>query len=238
LQLLFWGVLKRALEKLSLSISDLKGTFRVDSTVPIGANLGASATLCAAIAKWCVAQGFISEEKTIEFGRELEHIFHEQSSGIDIMLSLSQQLTLFQQGDPPQIKHITPCWQPLWYLSSSKQPRVTADCVKQVKALWEREPKQAAEIDNLMHQSVLQSVEALMLPQKEGFPHLINAINQAAHCFKQWDLVPQALKQHIDWLKQHGASAVKPTGAGGGGYVLSLWETPPPASILSVLFQA
>jgi mevalonate kinase len=39
----------------------------------------------------------------------------------------------------------------------------------------------------------------------------------------------------MEMLKKAGAVAVKPTGSGGGGYVLSLWTTQPPEELLSKL---
>jgi mevalonate kinase len=36
-------------------------------------------------------------------------------------------------------------------------------------------------------------------------------------------------------LLEAGACAIKPTGSGGGGYILSLWQKDPPAAITSKL---
>jgi len=60
---------------------------------------------------------------------------------------------------------------------------------------------------------------------------LCEAINSAADCFTQWGLVSESLQQHMLRLHDAGAIAVKPTGSGGGGYVISLWESPPPSDM-------
>jgi mevalonate kinase len=44
-------------------------------------------------------------------------------------------------------------------------------------------------------------------------------------------LIKGTLEQHIQTLVEKGAVAVKPTGAGSGGYVVSLWDRPPPEGI-------
>ena len=66
------------------------------------------------------------------------------------------------------------------------------------------------------------------MQKEEGLELLISAIEQAAHCFKEWNLITAQLQQHINQLQRIGALAAKPTGAGQGGYVLSLWQNPPP----------
>jgi mevalonate kinase len=45
--------------------------------------------------------------------------------------------------------------------------------------------------------------------------------------FSGWGLTTGVLGDHIQQLKDYGALAVKPTGSGDGGYVLSLWRQPP-----------
>ncbi len=40
-------------------------------------------------------------------------------------------------------------------------------------------------------------------------------------------LISESLQQHMQQLLHEGALAVKPTGSGSGGYVLSLWESEP-----------
>jgi len=63
---------------------------------------------------------------------------------------------------------------------------------------------------------------------KDNISALAQAIQTANDCFERWGLNKGELKDHLNVLTSHGALAVKPTGAGNGGYVISLWrETPP-----------
>ena len=61
--------------------------------------------------------------------------------------------------------------------------------------------------------------------QKE---YLTQGLNKASSCFEKWGLISSSLKEHMDEVKQLGALALKPTGSGEGGHVLSLWDSPPP----------
>lgn len=60
---------------------------------------------------------------------------------------------------------------------------------------------------------------------------LRQSIELAEDCFQKWGLITEDLKRHIRDLKKAGALAAKPTGAGLGGFVLSLWDCPPPDSL-------
>ncbi len=229
LQLLFWGTLENALQYVGKSLTELHGQFTVHTDIPIGVNLGASAALCVALTKWICAQHWIDANHTTlaKFATHLEHLFHGESSGMDIATILAEQPILFTRNAQPQWQPVQTTWQPHWYLSSCGQRGITADSIQQVKQLHLQDPKHAAAIDALMQKSVTQAYQALQLSEAQGFSQLCDAMQHAADCFKQWQLIPDGLANHMDWLMKQGASAVKPTGAGNGGYVLSLWQQPP-----------
>lgn len=237
LQLLFWKVLETGLNKLGYTIADIQGEFYLSSNLPVGVNLGASAALCVAIARWFVAQQLISADQIANFARELEDLFHGQSSGIDIAVVCEEQPIVFNKSNTPMVKTLTPCWQPQWYLSASGQVSVTAYCVQQVQQLHEKTPELARSIDQDMHTSTQWAIQALHLPKAQGLPLLIKSMHKAAHCFEQWSLVCSSLDKHMQWLRAQGACAVKPTGAGGGGYVLSLWDHRPHDKMQSILLR-
>jgi mevalonate kinase len=72
---------------------------------------------------------------------------------------------------------------------------------------------------------------ALETDSPKALQQLTSAMNTAAQCFQQWGLVSDSLQQHMKTLREAGALAVKPTGSGGGGYVISLWESAPPSGL-------
>ncbi|MBA2711003.1 MAG: mevalonate kinase [Tatlockia sp.] len=225
MQLLFWSVLEKGQQLLGKSLNNLTGHFHLYSNIPIGVGMGASAALSVAAARWFRFQNFINEEKFFSFARDLENLFHGKSSGLDIAGVSADKGVRFQQG---QIKPLIQDWQPKWYLSSCGQIGITSHCIKQVHALWQKDAEKGDEIDKKMSESVHKAKAALEKETPDSLQNLAKAIAQAADCFKQWGLVSETLQQHMQLLTNAGALAVKPTGSGGGGYVLSLWDKPPP----------
>ena len=238
---LFWKVLEHGLQLLSrrASVVPTKGDYlqaeplvdqsqqallghiQLQSNIPIGVGMGASAALCVAISRWFVSQDLIKSQDTQPFAQELEHLFHGQSSGLDIAGSAANGGIYFQQSKTHPIQQT---WEPNWSLSYCGEIGMTSPCIKQVQLLWQNNPTQAARIDQQMHQSVLDAKTALEKPEPDSLQKLAQAINTARDCFQQWGLISTPLQQHMQMLQDKGALAVKPTGSGGGGYVVSLWD--------------
>jgi mevalonate kinase len=221
LHLLFWSVIEQGVQLLGKSINALQGHFSLKSNIPVGVGLGASAALCMAIARWFVAQHFLLEPELQSFASQLEHLFHGKSSGLDIAGVAASQGIEFTQGQSFPLRQT---WNPQWYLSSCGQIGITSHCINQVQLLWEKDPALAGQIDQEMAESVHQARNALEENTANSLNALAHAINRAANCFRQWGLVSESLDQHMLMLKEAGALAVKPTGSGGGGFVISLWE--------------
>ena len=223
LRLLFFGVIENALRKLSRT-EPLLGTFRVQNEIPVGTGLGASAALCGAIGRWCESQGWIEDDGVYEFSRQLEDLFHGESSGVDLAVSLSAAGVHFVRGG--ERRALKPAWWPKLYLSYCGARGMTSDCVNKVKAMFETDPPRARLLDERMHNAVL-SCEAALLDPESGWETLRSALAAAGECFAEWGLSSGDLGQHMADLRAAGASAVKPTGSGGGGFVLSLWREEP-----------
>lgn len=221
---LFWSVIEKGLQLVGLPLKNTFGEFHLYSNIPVGAGMGASAALCVALARWFVAQDLISDESLHEFAKQLEDIFHGKSSGLDIAGVAAPTGVYFQQGKWNQIKQ---AWQPKWYLSSCGEIGKTSLCIQQVNKIWELDFAYASQIDLNMFDSVLQARNALERDTSESKALLADAMNRAAGCFYDWGLVSGELQHHMNELKNAGAIAVKPTGSGGGGHVVSLWDENP-----------
>lgn len=225
----FWGVIETALKLLNKSSRELTGEFFITNDIPMGYGMGFSAALCAAVSRWTLWKGWIDEKTLFSFARTLEDDFHGKSSGIDIIGALTDEGVFFSKE--AGFRKIKLNWQPHLYISPSDFSSYTKMCIQQVERLWAHDKKLGEMLDNKMGQSVVLAEQALGMNQTEGLPHLIEAINQANDCFEQWGLINKELKNHIQLLASAGALAIKPTGSGAGGYVLSLWDKPPKARL-------
>ncbi len=231
-KLLFWGVMQKGFELAQRSGIELKGKFEFQSSVPVGAGLGASATLCVTIAKWFLAQELIGEGEVYEFARQLENLFHGESSGVDIAVALSGKALHFEREG--QCYDFETAWQPNWYISHTGKNGITSECVKKVKLLQEKNPKFFLTIDQDMRRATEQAEDALRQKSKNSLASLVSAIELAQSCFLRWGLAEEEVMTHMKDLKDAGALAVKPTGSGGGGYVLSLWKMPPDNTVTAI----
>jgi mevalonate kinase len=232
LSLLFWGVMERAFDKLGKSRSQMTGHFILHSSVPVGTGMGASATLCVAISRWLISKNWLEEKMLYDFSRELENLFHGESSGVDIAVAISGQGLHFERQGAR--RDFMPAWKPNWYLSYSGKRGVTSECVNKVKDLLLAEPERGQQIDLDMAKAV-RAAEAALLSGNAAtrVDELKGAIHQARSCFERWGLAAGAIAKHMDLLVEKGAIAVKPTGSGDGGYVLSLWREPAPLELMS-----
>lgn len=235
LKLLFYGVLENALARLKVP-EPPHGRFILHSTLPVGAGLGASAALCGAVSRWCEAQGWIQTDEVYEFARRLEDLFHGESSGVDLAVSLSSQGVRFVRGG--ERSNVHPRWWPRLYLSYCGSRGMTSDCVNKVKRLFETDPERARRLDERMRQAVELAQTALLGEPEEGFKRLREALQLGQECFQSWGLAGGDLGAHIQMLERSGAAAVKPTGSGGGGFALSLWDRQPPADLSQLLWPA
>jgi len=225
LKLITWGLLEYAAEKCGRTLGDLEGDILLTSNLPLGSGLGASAALCVGVGRWFEKLGWIQSQELYEFCRNLEDLFHGESSGVDIAVALSGRGLQFVRGG--NRKELHPVWRPKFYLSYCGHRGVTAECVAKVKSLFENDRPLAEELDSLMHSAVDKAEEALNQTGLAALRQLAQAIDQAGECFLRWGLVDEDMHQHMVRLRQQGALAVKPTGSGAGGYVLSLWDREP-----------
>lgn len=229
LMALFWGMLQTSAQLLAIPLHHIKGKFFLKNNIPMGSGMGFSSVLCVTLAKWFVYKNYLPEEKLFDFAKSLEDNFHGKSSGVDIAGVLADSGIIYKQNTRP--KALLPQWQPLLYISSSDSTSSTAKCIQKVEKLWEKDPIFALQIDEDMKNSVFLIEQAFSSNEKTGFPLLAQALQKACHCFERWRLITAPLQQHMNLLLENGAVAVKPTGSGAGGYVLSLWQQPPKLSL-------
>ncbi|NUM58682.1 MAG: hypothetical protein HUU56_08635 [Bdellovibrionaceae bacterium] len=221
------ALLSKALTHISQEVPAFYGTIEIFNEIPLGSGLGASSSLCVAFGRWFEFMGLIENSQVYEFSRQLENLFHGESSGVDIAVVLNEKPLIFKR--PNQIQIVKNYFKTHLYLTYSGQRGVTKDCVEKVKKIFLTDKIKAETLDLKMLKAT-EDFKKFYLLQDEFFSDekrweaVAHAINKASEVFRDWGLTQGALDQHMEQLKKLGAKACKPTGSGGGGYVLSLWD--------------
>lgn len=221
------SVLVRAFEKLGLRSNEISGQLQFESCIRFGAGMGASATLCVSLTRLFCELGYIKQTEMYEFARDLENLFHGESSGVDVAVALGQQPMIFSRHEGFRTFSLEQ--KPFLYLSYTGVQGVTKECVEKVKSLLHEQPEFGQKVDQQMFAAV-EKFKSSILAKESSVVNLDlwKQLMELAHgCFQQWGLVNPIVERHEQILKKSGALAVKLTGSGGGGYMLSLWETPP-----------
>ncbi len=232
-KLLFWSVFEKACQMKNLSAQQFQGLIQMKANIPVGSGLGASASLCVALARWFESLQILKSSETFQFAKTLEDVFHGESSGVDVAVVLSEKGLLFQRQGRQETFESN--WQPNWYLSHCGHRGITKECVQKVQSWGIENPLELERVDQQMIASVELCLQALTRTETEGIFLLTEALSKAQDCFRQWGLVNSALEQHMNSLESAGAIAMKPTGSGLGGYVLSLWKGVPQVSGIEFL---
>ncbi|MDX2164409.1 MAG: hydroxymethylglutaryl-CoA reductase, degradative [Gammaproteobacteria bacterium] len=225
LLVLFWGVFEEGLKLLNKKHTDIQGRLFFRNNIPMGAGMGFSAAFCVCLTKLFQYKGWLKEEQCFEFARQLENHFHGKSSGVDIAGTLYDGGMKFDMKNGPTPIQLN--WRPQLYLSHSGKVSVTSKCINLVNELWETNKTLAEQIDFNMADSAKLAEKALGEPENIGLDLLQKSILKAHESFSQWGLLDHELNDHMQQLTEAGALACKPTGAGDGGYVLSLWNKMP-----------
>ena len=208
----------------------ITGSFYLSSKIPLGYGLGSSAAFCLSLSDIFFQLGYVQD--VVGFAWKLENFFHGKSSGSDIQVVYHKKPLIFKSSK--SFEFFQPQWHPYIYLYNTGLSSSTKKCVKKVSDLFDRFPEKSERIYKQMEQSVDQSAEALS-NSSEGLELLVQAITKACDCFEEWGLL-EPLRPSIQKLKSLGALAVKPTGAGAGGYLIGLWKNSLPASMLNKNF--
>lgn len=202
-------------------LPSLKLMVSLESTIPVSSGQGSSAAICTAAAHILKEFELIDASEIFSTAHTMENLFHGTSSGLDIAAVQSKNGIYFTKnaGATP----LNLAWQPRLYLYNTGIPSSTKDAVAKVTALAR------PDLDETMARAV--EIARNALEKTRSLPELAEAVQMGAKCFAEWGLITEEMQKASDMLRKAGALAVKPTGSGGGGFLLSLWQKDPPAEL-------
>ncbi|HEY8279606.1 MAG TPA: hypothetical protein VIH99_08285 [Bdellovibrionota bacterium] len=209
-----------ALEKSGFTLPSPGYSLRIESDIPVQAGLGSSAALATAVVRFLEMEGAQLHDR-FSLAMEIENLFHGKSSGLDVACVLESAPIFYVKGTPASPLSLT--WKPELFLFDTGKRSSTKDCVLRV------EEARRPDLDRRMSQAVRQAKAALASTAPGCLAELAESLAAAGSCFAEWGL--GADQKTMELLKTKGALAVKPTGSGGGGFLLTLWKDAPPAGL-------
>jgi mevalonate kinase len=202
------------------------GRLDIRSTIPFGAGLGSSAALCVAFTQWVSGMTGLPGSERTRFATRLEDFFHGRSSGMDVAVLAAGEPVAFARASGARTLGLGLL--PRFTFHDTGLRARTSDCVAQVQAFGDLRPADASSVDNRMASASELAIAGLRLydrgERRAGLKLTSEAMNLAHRCFVDWGLAPPEVLGLREELLSRGALAVKLTGAGGGGFVVALWD--------------
>lgn len=223
---------KRILEKYGENVGlDIE----ITSTVPVGAGLGSSAAVVAAVATSVGALLDIqmSKEDIFKITYEAEKAVHGTPSGVDPAISTFGGALLFQMDTgfkPLEVKTDIPL-----VIGDTGVERSTRVQVEKVKEITEKYPQIIEPVMLAAREIVLRAMDACKKNELETLGELMNLNHALLHAVGVSD---ESLEWLINAAKKAGALGAKLTGAGGGGCMIALAENEKLRGVLEAIQSA
>lgn len=213
------GVIPEALDLLKQQRFPL--TIKGHSTLPIGAGLGSSATLCIATLKSICGSLDVelSPEELAQLGNKLEARFHGNPSGLDTAVVAFEEWVYFAKHTPiaPIIDSLKGQWN--FALIDSKVRASTIAMIRLAEPFFRhQEGDLRIQRFDLAAQVVKNSLAT------GNYDGVAEAMTECGHLLRQAGVVPDSLQEILDHCRRLGVLAAKTTGAGGGGTILCLLD--------------
>ncbi len=213
------AVVFKAMDLLGIERFALDG--ETHSTLPIGAGLGSSATLCVAVLR-ALSEALniaISPTHLANLANELEKSFHGNPSGLDTAVVAFEKAVLFAKGRPIEIIPIAAQLSYDFVLIDSNIRASTMAMIRIAEPYFTGPlgQRRIARFDAIS----LATHEAL---KKGDFESLALGMNESGALLREAGVVPENLRDMIGRALDLGALAAKTTGAGGGGVIIALLD--------------
>jgi mevalonate kinase len=191
----------------------------INSTVPVAAGLGSSASVVAAVtaAVGALLKINMTKEDILRIAFESEKVVHGTASGVDPAISTFGGTLLFQMDTgfkPLEVKTDIPL-----VIGDTGVKRSTRAQVARVREIKEKYPQVVDPIMRAAREIVLRAIDALKENDLDTLGELMNINHALLYGIGVSD-------ESLEWLtnaaRKAGALGAKLTGAGGGGCMIAL----------------
>jgi len=183
-----------------------------ESSIPIGYGVGSSGALVAATYDLCKAQDDLPTRESLA---AMEGFFHENSSGMDPMVSYYKKAFVMQDEELVETE-FNENLLPYFSLYDSKTTRSTAKLVKLYRYKLAKDNFRDATDGMIeLNNRIISDLTA----NEEIDPYEIQRLSSLQ---REWmeDFIPVAVREDWDEAFEDGTSIMKLCGAGGGGFFL------------------
>lgn len=202
--------------------SSLKLHVSADSSLPLGAGLGSSAALSVGLIKSIASleQLEVSNNEVSRLANTLEERFHGSPSGLDVSVVAHNKPIIFQKDlGASQISPSEKFTQNYTFALIDSQKRASTKDMVKIASKYFSSTESGEKLVRDFNQATAEMIDGL----EKGPANLVkSAMDKACKLLESISVVPDDLKKMINEAICLGCIAVKPTGAGGGGYLLAL----------------
>lgn len=218
---------RAALERFELPESDI--LIRLRSGIPPAAGLGGSAAVAHAVVEAVrdLAGGFLSERERFDLVQQAERVAHGNPSGLDAMATRANVPMLFQKG---QFKPLSVGRQMWLVLGDTGVRGSTSIAVAKVRGFVDSHRVRGQSLLDQLGELTHSAVRNL---ERGDMVRLGKRMNSAQDALDELGVGHETITELVDAARIAGALGAKLTGAGCGGCVIALADSPDHAELIS-----
>ena len=220
-----------SIEKLKTLIGEVKNGLQLYSTIPFGAGLGSSGSLCAAVYSKVKKDTSVTSPMLRNDFRIMENYFHGSSSGLDPLVSFLNAPVQSNGDIITQVKLSLDANHLKAYVYNTKLPRETKPLVQwYTEARMEETFRTKSNKLERINNEIIQT----LLDDNLVFEKIAELSALQFEIFKP--LIPEIMRPVWERLLSYRGAKMKLCGAGGGGSYLLLVDSrfPFPTEIISI----
>ena len=223
----FCDYLKRETDSRLLDTNILEDSlledWRLAGNIPTGYGLGSSGAVCAAIFdRFATPEGKqLSGQALRQFLARMEAHFHGSSSGTDPLISYLRRPMLLEANAPPQTADLPANWDDRFFLVDTGRTRKAATLIRKFTEAYDGKPDFALTVNSNWKPQADAAIAAVLAGDRQDLDHAFSAISefQLKHLRT---FIPKPIRKQ--WVGDN--YRLKICGAGGGGMLLGLADSP------------